>query len=147
MIPSGLSGSIFKFSALAIFASGIFVFAGCKKEEEKCIAGTGGDVTLNLFPEHHGKAIPGIEGYPDSAFIKFNTKEYPGGSPSSYDLVIVGSVGSDMISAKNLKCGDYFIYMTGYDTSIAERVRGGIPYTISENASGVISVKVPITED
>jgi hypothetical protein len=37
--------------------------------------------------------------------------------------------------------------MTGFDTSIAERVKGGIPYTIQEGASGIKNVVVPVTEN
>jgi hypothetical protein len=48
---------------------------------------------------------------------------------------------------EGLKCGDYFLFMTGFDTSIAERVKGGIPYSIAEGTSGTKSVIVPITED
>jgi hypothetical protein len=48
---------------------------------------------------------------------------------------------------QGLKCGDYFLFMTGFDTSIAERVKGGIPYTIQEGASGIKNVVVPVTEN
>jgi len=120
----------------------------CSQEKEDiCVAGSGGEVNLALFPQHHGEAIPGIVGYVDSAFIKFNTRDFPGDDPSKYDLVLTGDVGSDSVLVQGLKCGDYFLFMTGFDTSIAERVKGGIPYTIQEGASGIKNVVVPVTED
>lgn len=123
-------------------------FTSCKDDsEDPCVAGSGGPVDLVLFPQHHGEPIPGIPGYVDSAFIKFNTREFPGDNPAKYDLVLTGNIGSDSIIVEGLKCGDYFLFMTGFDTSIAERVKGGIPYTIAEGASGLKNVIVPITED
>ncbi|MFM7902070.1 MAG: hypothetical protein ACKPAD_08800 [Bacteroidota bacterium] len=120
----------------------------CKDEkEDTCVAGGGGTVDLVLYPQHHGEAIPGIPGYVDSAFIKFNTRDFPGDDASKYDLVLTGDVGSDSVLVQGLKCGDYFLFMTGFDTSIAERVKGGIPYTIQEGASGFKNVLVPVTEN
>lgn len=120
----------------------------CKDEkEDACVAGGGGTVDLVLFPQHHSEPISGIPGYVDSAFIKFNTREFPGDNPAKYDIVLTGNIGSDSIIVEGMKCGDYFLFMTGFDTSIAERVKGGIPYTIAEGASGLKNVIVPITED
>jgi hypothetical protein len=133
---------------VSIIASAAVLWFSCTEEkEETCIAGNGGTVRLVLFPEHHGEAIPSLDNYADSAFIKFNAQDFPGDDPSKYDLVITGAIGSDSVVVENLKCGKYYIYMAGFDTSIAERVRGGIPYVISEGASGVKNVIVPVTED
>ena len=134
---------------MVLFATALL--SGCKDDKEDdtlpaCVAGRGGAVTLILKPEHHGEAIPGIAGYPDSAMIKFNTSEFPGDDPSKYDYIVVGETDSISVVADSLKCGSYFVFMTGWDVSIAERVKGGIPVTISEQ-SGTKTVKVPITED
>ena len=117
----------------------------CNKKDE-CVAGTGGAVTIAAFPQHHTKPINGQQGYVDSAFVKFNSQSYPGPNPSDYDLVIAGEVGEDHVHIPNLKCGDYFIYMTGWDSSINERVKGGIPYSFTET-SGELDLNVPVTED
>jgi hypothetical protein len=132
--------------AFMLVTSLLWVACGDDKEDP-CVSGKGGTVDLMLFPQHHGEAIPGIPNYVDSAFIKFNTREFPGDNASKYDLIITGQVGSDSVLVEGLKCGDYFIFMTGFDTSIAERVKGGIPYTIQEGASGKKNVIVPVTED
>jgi len=126
------------------------VMISCKKDVDlpidTCVAGTGGEVMLVLQPEHHGVAIPSIPGYPDSAFIKFNVNEFPGDNPDLYDLVVTGNEGDNYVVVTGLKCGSYYIYMTGKDTSLDERVRGGIPYSFEET-SGVKVIKIPITED
>lgn len=122
----------------------------CKKDidlpVDSCIAGTGGEVTLILKPEHHGEPIPSIPGYPDTAMIKFNVNEFPGDNPALYELVVVGNTGDDFVTISNLKCGQYYIFMTGFDESIAERCKGGIPVYIEETG-GVKTLKIPITED
>lgn len=134
----------------------VVIISSCKKDmdipeyaippEGTCVAGNSGEVTVILKPQHHGDPIPSILDYPDSAMIKFNVSEFPGDNPNLYDLVVVGEIGSDEVVVNNLSCGKYFIYMTGFDESIAERVRGGVPVTINET-SGVITRIIPITED
>lgn len=124
------------------------LFLGCsKKDETLCVAGEGGSCDLILFPQHHEEPIVSQLNYLDSAFIKFNTREFPGDDKSKYDLIVVGDLGSDKVIIENLKCGNYFIYMTGYDQSISERVKGGIPFTISEEFVGTKNIVVPVTED
>lgn len=111
-----------------------------------CVAGKGGMVKFQLKPEHHTKPIPSTAAYPDSAWIKYNTSNFPGDNPALYDLIAVGTDGSFQVDVDSMKCGQYFIYMTGFDTSIVERVRGGIPVNITEQ-SGTKIIKVPVTED
>ncbi len=111
-----------------------------------CVAGRGGAVMFKLMPEHHGEAIPSLASYPDSAWIKFNTNEYPGDNPALYDMIVVGATDSIFVIADSMKCGNYFIYMTGFDVSIAERVRGGIPVIVTEQ-TGLKTIKIPVTED
>ncbi len=124
----------------------------CKDDDDDdnntptCVAGRGGAVIFKLMPEHHGEPIPSTSTYPDSAWIKFNTNEYPGDNPALYDMIVVGDIDSTFVIADSMKCGSYFIYMTGFDASIAERVRGGIPVNVTET-SGLKVIKVPITED
>ena len=111
---------------------------GCKKEN--CSAGTAGGVRLLIFPQHHGRAIPG-----SNAYLKFNTHS-AAGLPADSDLHIKGNPDEVVIRAPKLSCGDYFIYCSGLDTAAAEYVRGGIPFSIPHNASGDIDVIVPVTE-
>ena len=128
----------------AIFIALIFM-SSCKKDN-KCTAGTGGAVTIAAFPQHHTKPIFSTGGnHTDTVYVKFNAQDFPGTSPASYDLVIAGDSGEDHVHIENLKCGDYYIYMTGFDTSINKRVTGGIPYSFSQT-SGEIDLNVPVTE-
>ena len=109
-------------------------------------AGTGGNTTVVAFALHHGDTIFNQASYPDSAFIKFNATEFPGSLPGNYDLVLVGDSGEDHVHIENLKRGKYFIYMTGWDSSIGQRVFGGIPYVLSQS-TGEVDLAIPVAED
>ena len=78
-------------------------------------------------------------------YVKFNTQQFPGENPSLYDLQITADTTENHIEIENLKRGQYFIYMTAFDTSIADVVKGGIP-TLVTSSSGEIDLNVPVTE-
>ena len=124
----------------------ISVFSISCNDKNNCSAGTGGTFNIVAFPKHHESAIYSRPNYLDTAYVKFNTQSFPGTSPSDYDLVIAGEEGEDHVHIENLQCGDYFIYMTGWDTSHNERVKGGIPYSLPENGPLDVDVVVPVTE-
>jgi hypothetical protein len=128
-------------AAVALWSS------GCKKDD-KCSAGTGGNLTMVVYPEHHGAAIINHAEYPDTVMVKFNTQEFPGANPALYDLVISGEAGEDHVHVEGLTCGDYYIYAKGWDTTLAPPdtiVKGGIPVSTTQT-SGELIVKVPVTE-
>ena len=114
---------------------------GCAKE------GLDGDATLVLKPAHHGSSISSTAAYQDSAFIKFNVKDAPADPTHDYDAVIVGEIGEDHVHVPNVKWGDYFVYCTGWDTTINARVTGGIYVKVkrSERKNEIV-VDVPVTE-
>jgi hypothetical protein len=111
------------------------------------MAGSGGDVSLVLKAQHHGKAIYSSTTYRDTAYIKFNESDFPGPSVSNYDIVAVGNVNEDFVRVTGLKCGQYYVMMTGFDTSAIWNIRviGGIPIDFSEQ-SGEKVIVVPVNE-
>jgi hypothetical protein len=142
------------------------VFTGCKKkgctdilswkydedaekDDGSCeYGGVGGGISIVAYPEHHGNPIVSSAAYPDSAFIKFNAINSPGDDPSAYDLVVSGTAGENHLHIPNLKQGKYFIFCTGFDSTLppgSQRVSGGIPYTLTQS-SGEAQVHVPVTE-
>lgn len=126
---------------MVVAAVALSALGGSCGKKENCSAGTGGAATLTAYGKHHGKIVT-----PKSVHVKFNSLEFPGSDAASYDLTIAADTTEDHIEIENLKCGDYYIYMIGYDTALKETVKGGIPYTVEENASGEINLNVPITE-
>ncbi len=123
-------------------------FFSCKpdKDDPELVSGTGGQLTLVAKPQHHGSAILNKANYPDSAFIKFNTQNFPGTDPAGYDLILAGeTAGEDHVHIENLKPGKMYIYMAGWDSTINARVTGGIPVNTTQT-SGELVVVVPVTE-
>jgi len=141
------------FAISVVSIATLLYFSSCESGD-KCNAGTGGDITLILKPQHHGAAISNQPGYADSAFIKFLSypvknylaNEFPGEDASDYDMVATGTTGTAEVVVSGLRCGKYYIYMTGFDTSIVERVKGGIPIEITER-NGTVVKTIPVTED
>jgi hypothetical protein len=110
-----------------------------------CTAGLGGGLTIVAFPKHHTKTIFNQTDYPDTVFVKFNTQDSPGPDLSSYDTFFVGEAGEDHVHLPNLKCGKYYLLATGFDTSIHQRVIGGIPFNTDLDSTEV-DVNIPVTE-
>ena len=132
-----------KINFSVLFLCVLFSFSACKK---KCAeAGTGGNVTLVAFPQHHGMAILSGALYPDTVYLKFNAKDNPGTNLASYDTYFVGEAGEEHVHLEGLKCGDYYIYAVGYDSTIHERVQGGIPYSFDKE-SGELNLTIPVVE-
>jgi hypothetical protein len=121
-------------------------FVSCDDDDNNCKAGSGGEVTLILKPQHHGEPIFNQANYSDSAFIAFGETEFPGEDPSLYDIVSTGVTGSENVVVTGLKCGKYYVFMTGFDTSIVQRVKGGVPIEITVETGSVTKI-IPITED
>jgi hypothetical protein len=127
-------------------------FAGCKKkkdDEPVLISGTGGNLTIVAFPQHHGKPILNHASYMDSAYVKFNTQNFPGDDVSLYDTVYVGDdVGEDHVHIEGIKPGKLYIFMAGLDTTLQvgqQRVKGGLPVNTSQS-SGELDVIVDVSE-
>ena len=117
--------------------------SSCKKKCEG--AGTGGNVTLVAKMQHHGFTILNKASYLDTVYLKFNTKDSPGADLANFDTYFVGEAGEDHIHLEGLKCGDYYIFGVGLDSTGPYRVTGGIPFSF-EQESGEIDLVIPVTE-
>ena len=63
-------------------------------------------------------------------YLKFGAKELPSNPTTDYDEKIIGNPGDAFIKVPEIKCGNYFLYITGYDSSISQTVRGGVALKI-----------------
>ncbi|GAB4135966.1 MAG: hypothetical protein Fur0041_10360 [Bacteroidia bacterium] len=112
-----------------------------------CKAGSGGDATVVVSPKHHGVPILSTSAYRDSVFIKFNATDLPENPTTNYDLLFVGTPGEAIIKCDGLKAGKYFIYATGWDPAINERVVGGVALKIKyKERKDELAVEVPVVE-
>jgi hypothetical protein len=115
-------------------------FTSCEKE------GTGGNAEIAVWVKHHDELISGA-----TVYIKYGAKEFPGEDLSLYDdSEVCGTEGEDEghTHFHDLKKGDYYLYAIGYDSSIAQIVKGGIPIEITkEKQDSETEIDVPVTED
>jgi hypothetical protein len=129
------------FTAVLPAAACCLLLFSCRK------AGTGGDASLMVYPEHHGLSIYNLTGYPDTVFLKFNADELPGTKPSDYDAYFTGITGEDYVHCEGLKAGQYYIFVTGMDSTGPYRVSGGIPLKIKwSQRKEHIMLTIPVTE-
>ena len=128
-------------SVLLIFGIFCILFlSSCK--DDSCKAGAGGSLTFVLSPKHHVRAIPG-----STIKIKYNSKDFPGEN-GNYEIVTQAGPTESSVTVTGLKCGDYYFYGVGVDSSLTDAdktVKGGIPYS-TEQESGTIELVVPVTE-
>jgi hypothetical protein len=130
-----------KIITIALLAFVILSTPSCNK------AGTDGEATLVVFAQHHGRTIPNKAGYPDSVYVKFNTQDLPADPTHNYDAVYVGETGEDHVHCTTLHTGKYYLYATGWDTTINQRVSGGMAIKIKHSErKKEIDMNVPVTE-
>jgi hypothetical protein len=122
------------------FLFAIIVLASNFSCKKKPSAGLGGNAKLKIAAKHHGITIDSC-----TISIKFNSLDAP--SNGMYDLtqkVSKGIAGESFTIFEGLKPGDYYVYGLGWDPSISNNVKGGIPYTINDETD--LSIIVPVTE-
>jgi len=130
-----------KIITIASLAFALVAIQSCNK------AGTDGEATLVVFAQHHGHTIPNKVGYPDSVYVSFNTQELPSDPTHKYDAVFVGEAGEDHTHCTNLHTGKYYLFVTGWDTTINQRVSGGMAIKIKHSEKKEeIDTNVPVTE-
>lgn len=120
-----------------VFCLTFFFIGACKKKPS---AGFGGSANLKVSAVHHNATIDSC-----TIYIKFNSSEAV--ALSEYDLnqkLTTDTNGNSYTILEGLKSGDYYIFAQGWDPSISQNVKGGIPYTIVNETD--ISVAIPVTE-
>ncbi len=108
-------------------------FLSCKKNK------LGGSAEIKGVVMHHPKSIGGA-----TVYIKFNAKEYPGSSFSSYDATVNADINGNY--SFKVYQGDYYLYAVGYDEAIPAPniVQGGLPIHIRNRE--VVESNIPVTE-
>ena len=101
-----------------------------------CKAGTGGNLSIVAHASYGNISIPNYSTHLDTAFVKFGTLSSPGTNPLNFDTYYVGDPGEDHIHCYGLKCGDYFIYRTAWDSVANVRRYGGYGVSITDAEGG-----------
>lgn len=122
---------------LAVSALSIYACRDKTSASPEPIAGKGGNATLNIVAKHHSKNIDSI-----TVYIKYNTQDAAAVYDDSVKVVVKDSQPTAIFT--NLKAGKYYLLGLGWDTTISSTVKGGIPYTITEEKQ--INITLPVTE-
>jgi hypothetical protein len=111
----------------------------CTKRKEK--GGKGGAAILKVTPQHHSKDIEEC-----TIYLKYDASTPPSDNTAGYDEVVVcvQEAGKPVATFTGLKNGKYYIFGSGYDPDVAQNVKGGIPYEITQQST--LNINVPVTE-
>lgn len=113
----------------------MFALAACKKGD------TGGDATITAYVKHHDLPI----NFP-TVYVKFDAKEMPPDPTNNYDMKLVGH-HENHVHIEGLRYGNYYLYATGYDSTIMMPVSGGIPVRIKwSDRKKETEITIPVTE-
>lgn len=123
----------------ALLLMPLLALQSCTRTEMDKNAGKGGMATLRVVPKHHNVNKNIING---KMYIKYNAQDAPATFDDSADCISIG--GESTATFSGLKKGNYYLTGVGFDTTIKQAVKGGIPYTINEEVS--LNIVVPVTE-
>jgi hypothetical protein len=129
-----------KLSTILAITIAATLLAGCERDEEgpaTPAAGKGGNATVNVTPQHHGKDITQC-----TVYIKYGAQD----KPSTYDDSVVCTMvgGKPVATFSTLHKGNYYFYGRGYDPDIVQNVNGGLPYMVAEEKT--YDITLPVTE-
>ena len=127
----------------AIACGLILSFSSCK-DDTTCKAGTGGNLTIVAKLAHHGTVIPNDSLHPDTVWVKFDASDWSN-APQGYNLRLIGEFPEDHVHIEGLQCGKYYLYGSGFDTSINMVVKGGKPID-TDQKDGELVTTIAVTE-
>lgn len=139
------------FSRLFILSAAILVIAtGCTKLKDHksstvtnitpeptvspTSAGKGGDAVLQILPIHDNIKIDSC-----MVYVRYNSLVISETGSDYNDSAWVEVVDGDPIARfYDLKPGNYYIFAKGWDIIRSEKVRGGLPYTITKDKDATV---------
>lgn len=127
----------------ACLGTAIAYLSACK-DDNTCKAGSGGNLTIVAKLAHHGTVIPNDSLRPDTVWVKFDAAEW-GNAPAGYNLQVIGNFPEDHVHIEGLQCGKYYLYGSGFDTSVNMVVKGGKPID-TDQKDGELVTTIAVTE-
>jgi hypothetical protein len=114
----------------------ISIITSCKKND------VGGDASVVAHIKHHSTPIKGA-----TLYVKFKAQDLPSDPTNNYDLKIEGDPAEDHVHIEELRPGNYYLYATGWDSTISDDVVGGVALKIKwSERKDDIEIDVPVTE-
>jgi hypothetical protein len=124
-------------STLATVAIATLLVSCTDKSTGPLPGGQGGGATVNVTPQHHSVNINDCKVY-----VRYNASEKAAKYDDSALCKLVN--GKPVATFKGLRKGNYYFYGVGYDPNIAQKVTGGLPYTVASEK--VWDIMLPVTE-
>lgn len=132
---------------LAVFS--IIAF-GCTKDDDAPVVtptpvvkgGKGGDASITVSPIHEGINV-------DSCwiYIKYDAVVVPFNNQYDDSALCIEVDGKPVATFSNLNSGEYYLYGRGWDFIRSEKVRGGLPYVITDtNARTMHILNLPVAD-
>lgn len=113
---------IFTDKIAIVFFFIVFLSGGCKKEQSilnsRIISGT---ISLEVHAIHHTWDVSSI-----SIYLKKNTTNFPGKDSSLYEFKGITD-GNGKYTFEKLFPGDYYLYVSGFDSISGSNVFGNLP--------------------
>ena len=122
----------------------VILFAACTHDKFRPVGGRGGSASVMVYPQHHGNAtaLDSVKIY-----IKYDALDAP--ADGKYDDSVSWQPGAGGTvpngTFTGLWNGGYYIFAKGYDYNVAQRVRGGLPFTVRAQQSH--SLMLPVGEE
>lgn len=111
--------------------SSFLVLFSCQKE------GQTGEHAVIVTPVFENAPVRGA-----TVMVRFGASDFPGSSPSDYDLTVQADSISSEIKVEKLRKGDYYFYCFGSDSLQTKTVSGGSHLKIREKTGETV---LPIT--
>lgn len=130
--------------SLLIIPVGIALLSSCTHEQFRPVGGRGGSASVSVYPQHHGNplALDSV-----TIYIKYDALDAPSDGKYDDSLSWAPGAGGSVANGtfKGLWNGNYYIFAKGYDYNVAQRVRGGLPFTVRAQQSH--SIALPVGEE
>ena len=126
---------------LTVLSVIVIACSACTHEKGMVIGGKGGNATLVVYPRHHGNTA-NLDSL--KVYIKYNSLDAPVDSLYDDSAACVRADTLQYATFPGLKNGNYYIYGKGYDFAISQRVKGGLPYSITQQQSQ--NYNLPVSE-
>ncbi len=106
-----------------------------------CKAGIGGNANLVCTVKNAGNLVKGV-----TVYLAYNTSKPPNKGINGFDTHKTADANGSSVSFVGLKCGTYYIYATGFDSTALLSVQGGVPYSLLyKNRSKTGNITLNIT--
>ncbi|NCX95123.1 MAG: hypothetical protein EBX41_01705 [Chitinophagia bacterium] len=126
-----------------VFLCSLLLLNSCRRPDDAQKVGKGGSNTLVVNPMHHQNAKKLIN---MKVYIKYGSMDAPAGNVYDDSADCINRDSMVFCSFGGLYSGNYYLYARGYDTSILQNVKGGIPCALPDQPNP-FSVMVPVSEN